>query len=102
MNSMLPLVLAPSVSFIADAIEKTAGIPYQAKSKAGITACLLGVSLAVRFSIAAYTGSLEKLDLSQDLQLLGEAITAALAAAGGYAIVKSDKPVMPTNGDMSQ
>lgn len=102
MNSMLPLLLAPSVSFIADAIEKTPGIPYQARSKAGITACLLGVSLAIRFSVAAYTGSLDKLDLSHDLHMFGEAVTAALAAAGGYSLVKSDKPVMPKEDELLQ
>jgi hypothetical protein len=101
-NSLLPLVLAPSVSVIADAIEKTPVIPYQAKSKAGITACLLGVSIAVRFGLAAYTGSLDKLNVSDDLMMFAEALTAALAAAGGYSIVKSDKPVMPKDDDPLQ
>jgi hypothetical protein len=94
-NTLLPLVLAPAVSTIAKGIEAAPGIPYQAKSKAGITAVLLGASIAVRFGIAAYTGQLATLDLSGDLTLFGEAFTAALAAAGGYSLIKSDKPVLP-------
>jgi hypothetical protein len=100
MNTILPLVLAPAVSTVAKGIEAAPGIPYQAKSKAGITAVLLGASIAVRFGIAAYTGQLATLDLSGDLALLGEAITTALAAAGGYSLVRSDKPVLPQQDDV--
>jgi len=101
LNTILPLVLAPAVSTITKGIEAAPGIPYQAKSKAGITAVLLGASIAVRFGIAAYTGQLATLDLSEDLTLFGEAFTAALAAAGGYSLIQSDKPVLP-RGDQER
>jgi hypothetical protein len=94
MNELIPLILAPAVSVITNAMERTPGIPYQAKSKTTITAALLGVSLALRFGVAAYQGQLATLDLNQDLQLFGEALMAALAAAGGYSIAKADKPAV--------
>ena len=92
MNTVLPLVLAPAVSTIASALEAQPGIPYEAKSKAGITACLLGVSIAIRFALAAYQGDLAQLDIRDDAQLFAESVMSALAAAGGYSLVKSDKP----------
>lgn len=94
MNTIIPMLLAPAVSTIATAIEQQPGIPYQAKSKASITACLVGVSLALRFALAAYQGELATLDLREDLHIFGEAVLAALAGAGGYGLVKSDKPVI--------
>jgi hypothetical protein len=94
MNTMLPLILAPAVSAIATAIEAQPGIPYEARTKAGITAALLSVSVVARFTLAAYQGQLTSLDLTQDIQLLAESVATALTAAGGYSLVKSDKPVL--------
>ena len=94
MNTVLPLLLAPAVSAIAAGLEKAPAIPYQAKSKASITAVLLGLSLAARFGIAAYQGQLDALDLSHDLELFKEAALTALAGAGGYSLVKSEKPLL--------
>lgn len=94
MNTILPMILAPAVSIITAGLEKAPGVPYQAKSKASVTACLLGVSIAVRFAVAAFQGELSTLDLGQDLQLFGEAALTALAGAGGYSLVKNDKPVI--------
>lgn len=94
MNTILPVILAPAVSAIAHAIEHQPGIPYEGKTKAGITAALLGVSLALRFALAAYQGQLETLDLATDGRLFLESLIAALAAAGGYSLAKSDKPTV--------
>lgn len=94
MNTIIPLFLAPAVSAIAGAMEKTDAIPYQAKSKASITAALLGISLALRLGIAAYQGELATLDVRDDAHMFLEALVAAFASAGGYAIAKSDKPVI--------
>jgi hypothetical protein len=94
MNTILPLFLAPAVSAITHAIEQQHGIAYEGKSKAGITAALLGVSLALRFALAAHQGQLDTLDLATDGRLFLEALIAALTAAGGYSLVKSDKPTV--------
>lgn len=94
MNTILPLFLAPAVSAITHAMEQQQGIPYEGKTKAGITAALLGVSLALRFALAAYQGQLHTLDLAEDGRMFLEALIAALAAAGGYGIAKSDKPTV--------
>ena len=94
MNTMLPLFLAPAVSAITHAIEQQPGIAYEGKSKAGITAALLGVSLALRFALAAHQGQLDTLDLATDGRLFLEALIAALTAAGGYSLAKSDKPTV--------
>jgi hypothetical protein len=94
MNTILPLLLAPAVSAVANAIEHQPGIPYEGKTKAGITAALFGISLALRFALAAYQGQLNTLDLATDGRLFLEAAIAALSAAGGYSLVKSDKPTL--------
>lgn len=94
MEELIPLVLAPAVSLITKALEQRPQVPYGGQTKAGIVAALLGVSIAARFGLAAYTGQLQTLDLGEDVKLFGEALTSALVAAGGYALAKSDKPVV--------
>jgi len=94
MQELIPLVLAPAVSLITKALEQRPEVAYAGQTKAGIVAALLGVSIASRFGLAAYTGQLDTLDLGEDIKLFGEALTSALVAAGGYALARSDKPMV--------
>lgn len=94
MNLAIVITSAPVVSVITAALEAIPGIPYFAKSKASVIACLLGVSLAIRVATAFASGTLNIMDLKYDIELFAEAALTAAAAAGGYSLVKSEKPVV--------
>lgn len=80
---------------LAKLAEKAPGVPYEGKSKAGIIAALTVAAIACRWGLAWATGTLPGIDWQADARLLVEALAGALAAAGGYAIARSDKPALP-------
>lgn len=89
---LLPLLIAPAASVITEAARRVPAVPFDAATKASILAVLLAVSLVIRVAIAWVTGSLDALDWAGELRVLLDAVTAALTAAGGYALLTSRKP----------
>jgi hypothetical protein len=89
---LLPLVIAPLASVITEAAKQVPGVPFDGRTKATILAALLVVSLLLRVAIAWVTGTLDTISWADELRVLVDAITAALTAAGGYALLTSSKP----------
>lgn len=99
--TLAPIIIAPIAAALATAAEKAPVIPYQGASKAGIVAALTLAAVASRWALAWATGTLPGVDWEADTRLLLDALLAAGLAAGGYAIARSDKPVLPAaNGSM--
>lgn len=91
---IVPLAIAPVASIITEAARRVPAVPFDAASKAGILAALLAISLVVRVAIAWVTGTLEAINWAGELRVLVDAFTAALTAAGGYALLTSSKPTV--------
>ncbi|MEB3196831.1 MAG: hypothetical protein VKP62_06465 [Candidatus Sericytochromatia bacterium] len=89
---ILPLAIAPLASLITEAARRVPAVPFDATTKASILAVLLAVSLVIRVAIAWVTGSLDSLNWAGELRVILDAVTAALTAAGGYALLTSRKP----------
>jgi hypothetical protein len=89
---IVPLAIAPLASVITEAMRRVPAVPFDARTKAGILAVLLAVSLLLRVAIAWVTGTLDRISWADELRVLVDAITAALTAAGGYALLTSSKP----------
>lgn len=87
-----PLLAGPIVSLVVSALEK-APVPFEGKTKTSIVGALLGASAALRVATAWASGDLSKLD-SEDVKILAGIIVDALVAAGGYALMKAQKPVV--------
>jgi len=93
-HQLAPLVIAPLASALATAAEKAPAIPYQGETRTGIVLALSVAALALRVALAWATGTLATVDWTEAARLLVEAGTAALVAAGGYALAHR-KPVTP-------
>lgn len=91
---IVPLAIAPLASIITEAARRVPAVPFDGATKAGILAALLAVSLCIRVAIAWVTGTLDAVAWSDELRVLVDAITAALTAAGGYALLTSSKPTV--------
>lgn len=87
-----PLLAGPIVSLAVSALEK-APVPFEGKTKAGIVTALLGASAALRLATAWASGDLTKLD-PEDVKIVAGIAVDALVAAGGYALMKAQKPVV--------
>ena len=87
-----PLLAGPIVSLAVSALEK-APVPFEGKTKASIVGALLGASAALRVATAWASGDLSKLD-PEDVKILAGIVVDALVAAGGYALMKAQKPVV--------
>ena len=87
-----PLLAGPIVSLAVSALEK-APVPFEGKTKAGIVTALLGASAALRLATAWASGDLTKLD-PEDVKIVAGIVVDALVAAGGYALMKAQKPVV--------
>ena len=91
---IVPLAIAPLASIITEAARRVPAVPFDGATKAGILAALLAVSLCIRVAIAWVTGTLDNMIWHDELRVLVEALTAALTAAGGYALLTSRKPTV--------
>lgn len=87
-----PLIAGPIVSVAVTALER-APVPFEGKTKAGIVAALLGASAALRIATAWASGDLAQVNV-EDVKLVVGMVIDALVAAGGYALVKANKPVV--------
>jgi len=87
-----PLVAGPIVSLVVSALEK-APVPFEGKTKGSIVAALIGASAALRVATAWASGDLAKIDV-EDVKLVVGLVVDALVAAGGYALIKANKPVV--------
>lgn len=87
-----PLLAGPIVSLAVSALEK-APVPFEGKTKAGIVAALLAASAALRVATAWASGDLSKLD-PEDVKIVAGIMVDALVAAGGYALMRTQKPVV--------
>lgn len=87
-----PLLAGPIVSLAVSALER-APVPFEGKTKAGIITALLGASAALRIATAWVSGDLAHIDV-EDVKLIVGLFVDALVAAGGYALVKANKPVV--------
>ena len=90
-----PLFIAPLASAMTKGAEKLPAVPYVGGSRLGIIAALTVAALACRVGLAWVSGTLVGIDWEGELRLAVDAIAAALMAAGGYAIARSDKPALP-------
>ena len=91
-SNIQPLLAGPIVSLAVSALEK-APVPFEGKTKAGIVAALLGASAAIRVATAWASGDLTKLD-PEDVKIVVGVVVDALVAAGGYALLKANKPAV--------
>lgn len=92
LSLLQPLVAGPIVSLVVSAVEK-APVPFEGKTKAGIVAALLAASAGLRIAVAWVSGDLTKLD-PEDVKIVVGVLVDALVAAGGYALMKANKPVV--------
>jgi hypothetical protein len=92
LSLLQPLVAGPIVSLVVSSVEK-APVPFEGKTKAGIVAALLAASAGLRVAVAWASGDLTKLD-PEDVKIVVGVLVDALVAAGGYALMKANKPVV--------
>lgn len=83
-----PLLMGPLVAGLVETAKRVPVIPFDGKSRAAIVAALVLVSLLVRVALAWATGTLESFAWEAEIRILGDAIMAALVAAGGYSLIK--------------
>lgn len=91
---IVPLAIAPVASIITEAARRVPAVPFDGTTRLTILAALLVVSLVVRVAIAWAAGTLETIDWAGELRVLVDSFTAALTAAGGYALLTSRKPTV--------
>lgn len=84
----IPLMIGPAASVIVEAAKRVPAVPFDGRTRASIALALLVVSLTARAGIAWLNGDLGGLDWNTELRILLDAVLAALAAAGGYSLVK--------------